>query len=274
MDTVEEARLIAAAKGGDEAAFGALTRAHSAKLRAVVRRLVGHPEDTDDLVQEALVKAWRGIGAFRGDAAFSTWLCAIGARTARDHLRAQAAWRPRAQVAYANACAASEALSGEVGAAVMDPNFAYDVHEHIAFCLVCVGRSLPPEGHAALVLREVMGFTNREAAEALDLSEGAFRGRLAQARETMTTEFEGLCALVNKTGVCRQCKGLREATPADRRGAEAPQIASLDARLAIARAADIERGASQRMHDVFWRRVKEIEAEKIVSDAPQTDCGA
>lgn len=265
--------LIDKAAAGDRAAFDRLASTHMTALRAVVRRIIGHPEDTADVVQDALLKAWSGLAGFKRRSNFGTWLCAIGARAAIDHLRGRKRWRERAQIAYANACMQSETLGLEVFASVSSPEFTYQAREHIAYCFTCVGRSLPPEQQGAIVLREVMGLSNREAADTLEVSEPVFRHTLSEARRTMEHAFEGLCSLVNKNGVCYQCKGLRDTAPDGRRGDLIPSITSFDDRLACVREADIDTGQSQSMHDVFWRRTGEIEERGDVPDTPETDCG-
>lgn len=269
----DETELVAAARQHDRAAFDRLVRMHERRLRAVVRRMVGHPDDTDDLVQEAMLKAWRGIADYRGEAGFGTWLCAIGARAAVDHLRAARRWRPRNQVAYANECARSEDLAGPIGQALYSADFLYQAREHIAYCFTCVGRSLAPEDQAALVLADMMDFTNKEAAAALNLSQGSFRGRLKRARETMAARYEGLCALVNKQGVCWQCKGLRDAAPEGAKGDPPPERITFADRVAIARTADVDRGRSQALHDACWRGTAAVEANGRGSTEPETDCG-
>lgn len=265
--------VLAAALTGDREAFDQLIRDHLAPLRAIIRRMVGHPQDTEDLVQEALMRAWNARASFRGDARFGTWLCAIGTRAAIDHLRSRKRWRPHAQVAYANAAATQPDLGMEVGLTLSSPEFAYEVREHIAFCFSCVGRSVPPEQQAALLLTEVLGLTAREGAKALELSESVFRHTLADARRSMERTFEGLCVLVSKTGVCYQCKGLRDGTHDAGKGETPPSIAGFDERVAIVRGADVDRGVSQRLHDLFWRRIEEIEERGDVSDVAATDCG-
>jgi RNA polymerase sigma-70 factor, ECF subfamily len=261
------------ALAGDRDAFDVLARAAMTRLRSVVRRMIGHPQDTDDIVQEALLRAWNGRDGFRRESSFSTWLCAIGARAAVDHLRQRKRWRARAQVAYANACADSMDLQMEVGAAYSTPDFVYEAKEHIAYCFTCVGRSLPPEEQGALVLREVMGLSAREGGDALGLSESSFRHALSRARGSMEETYEGLCSLVNKNGVCYQCKGLREAAPPDAQGGPIPAMDAFDDRLAIARSADVDHGVSQALHDLFWRRTSEIEDEGIITDQPESGCG-
>jgi RNA polymerase sigma-70 factor (ECF subfamily) len=265
--------LVLRAAAGEPRAFDALVLAARPKLRAVIRRIVGHPDDTDDLMQESIARAWQSIGTFRGDATFSTWLCAIGVRQALDHLRKQKAWRVEAQIVYSNECAASADLQREVMSVLADPAFVFEAGEHIAYCFQCVGRSLPPEQQAVLVLREVLGQTSREAAAALRVTEPVLRHQLGAARESMQQRFEGLCSLVGKQGVCYQCKGLREATPTERRGRETPPVRTWDDRVGVVRLADIDAGASQAMHDLFWRRTKELEDSGGGSPVPKTECG-
>ena len=235
--------------------------------------MVGHPEDTDDLVQESLLRAWRAIADFRGEAGFGTWLCAIGARVAVDHLRSQRRWRSHSQVAYANECAKNEEMAAPLGAALYAADHWYEAREHIAYCFTCVGRSLRPEDQAALVLRDMMDFTNKEAADALDVSQGSLRGHLKRARAEMTEAFDGLCALVNKSGVCYQCKGLRDASPEGRKGAMPPDLTSFAARVSVAKVADVDRGRSQGLHDACWRGTKQIEDDCRGETIPETNCG-
>lgn len=235
--------------------------------------MVGDPADVDDVVQETLIAAYGARSSFRGDAAFSTWLCAIGTRKALDFLRRAQRWRARAQVIYAAECVADETLGEEVGAVLHDPSVAYDAREHIAFCFTCVGRSLPPEQQAAVVLRDILGLSNGEAADALGVSTPVLRHALAAGRESMQQRFEGLCALVNKEGVCHQCSGLRQATPEQRRGPEIPDVATLADRLGVVRQADLYGGATRALHELFFRRIGDLERRQAGDAEATTDCG-
>src|SRR5882762_6449499 len=116
------------------------------------------------------------------------------------------------------------------------------------------------------MLKEVLEFTAEEAAAILGVSEPVFRHRIAAARATMVREYEGLCALINKTGVCHQCRGLREIASDEHRGRDLVQIEVargvalnpenlFDARLAIVRDVDLENGRTRAMHDVFFMQV-------------------
>lgn len=273
MNDAPSLTLLNAARDGDRAAFDRLFGPQVPKLRGVLRRLVGHPEDVNDLAQLTLLRAFERLGAFRGESSAGTWLCSIGTRLAIDHLRARKRWRERAQTIFAAECLEDEAVAGDVGRALSDPTFAYDVNEHIAYCFTCVGRSLAPEAQAALVLRDVLELSNDEAAAALDLNRSTFRHRLAEARQQMQQRFEGLCALVNKQGACWQCAGLREVAPEDRRGPAPPTTLDWPRRLAVVREAALDRGRSQSLHDVFFRHTETQEQEGRGDDDATTDCG-
>lgn len=272
-DQSREKDLIDRAQAGERSAFDVLLAEALPRARGVVRRMVGHPDEADDIVQDAMLRAWESIGSFRGEARFSTWLTTIASRVAVDHLRRVKRWRTEAQVAYANLCAADESMSGEVIDAFSQPDFSYEVREHIAYCFACVGRSLPAHEQAALVLSDVVDMSGRDAAKVLGTSESVYRHRLSAARQSMTEKYEGLCALVAKTGICHQCKGLREIAPEARRGGPFPDVRDYAARAAVVREAAFAGGPMANLHDVFWRRTAEIEEKGIGSTEPESQCG-
>lgn len=263
--------LVLRAQEGDANAFHKLVDPVKPKIRNIVRKMVGHPEDSDDILQDALLKAWQGIGEFRERSNFATWLTSIATRTAIDFLRSQKRWRPEAQVAYANLCSQSEEMSGEVIAQFGAPDFAYEVREHISYCFTCVGRSLPPDELAVLVLRDVVDMSAREAATALGVSDSVLRHRLAAARNSMQDRYDGLCSLVSKKGVCYQCKGLQMIAPEDRKGGPIPDLDDFIDRCAVVR--NCKSTSMEQLHNVFWRNTKKVEEEGLGSTEPQSDCG-
>jgi RNA polymerase sigma-70 factor (ECF subfamily) len=274
MSVATDSRSSGKARGGDHAAFDRLAAEALPRVRGIVRRMIGHPEDSDDIVQEALAKAWAAFDGFRGDASFSTWLTTIASRLAVDHLRKAKRWRSEAQIAYANLATADEGYRDEVVGVYAQPDFSFEVREHVAYCFTCVGRSLPADEQAALVLADVADMGAREAAKILGVSESVFRHRLAAARAAMRDKYDGLCALVSKTGICHQCKGLRQIAATDKQGGPIPDVSDYADRLAILRQADFANGKSRSLHDLFWRRTKDIEEEGLGSTEPQPGCGS
>ena len=83
---MDEAELLDAARGGDREAFDELVRRTFVDTFTLARRLTGNEEDARDVVQEAYLRAWKGLGKFRGDAQFSTWLYRITANAASTHV--------------------------------------------------------------------------------------------------------------------------------------------------------------------------------------------
>ena len=273
---MEEQELIAAARRGDRRSFEALLRPHLRAVRAVVFRMIGHPEDAADLVQEAQLRAFTRLDTFRGESSFGTWLVSIATHACLDHLRKEARWRPYSQKYAEQETHSQPALLKEVRSTITDPAFAFDVHEHISFCFTCVARSLPPEQEAAIVLREVLDYSNREAAKILDITESVLRHHLAAAREAMKQTYEGLCSLVNKQGICYQCSGFRNGTPEGRKGPEVqPFLAQAAAtgghgevtearfvrRLQVVREHEHAGGVSERLHDLLFQRIRALERQ-------------
>jgi RNA polymerase sigma-70 factor (ECF subfamily) len=87
----------------------------------------------------------------------------------------------------------------------------------------------------------------------------------------MQAKYDGLCALVGKGGICHQCAGLSQLAPEARRGGPFPDVADIADRAAVVRGAGP--GAMAALHDLFWRRTAEIEAEGRGDITLQSDCG-
>lgn len=247
--------------------FQALLTPHRDLLRGYVHRLVGHPADADDLVQDTLVKAMQRLGTLRSEAAFRSWLLRIATHTCVDHLRKQKRWRPLSQVYAEEECASTPGHREEVQASMSDPQFVFDAREHIAFCFTCVGRSLEPMQQAAVILREVLGYGNREAAEILGVSESVLRHRLSEGRQHMQTTFDGLCALVGKQGACWQCAGFRQAAAPGHRGPPIPTLAEADDqgwadRVEVAREHPFLDGQSTPLHTLLFERIRSLESRR------------
>src|SRR6204780_409286 len=262
----EEAQLVEKAQQGDSLAFGSLVEPWRKPLFGYIYRMVMLRQDAEDLLQDVLVRVLESIRTYRGEARFKSWLFGIATHVCLDHLRAKKRWRVEAQlIGEKEATADPEKVAG-LTALMQQPGFSFEIREHIAFCFSCIARTLPPEEQAALMLKEVLGFTGEEAAGILGVSEPVFRHRLAAARAKMIEDYDGLCALINKSGMCHQCRGLREAAGEGYRGADlvqievAPGVAVtadnlFDARLGIVREADLESGRTRTMHDLFFQNL-------------------
>jgi RNA polymerase sigma-70 factor (ECF subfamily) len=219
------------------------------KLTRLAGRLLGNPEDARDAVQDALLNATAALSGFRGDAKLESWLFGITVRVAIDRLRATQRWKSSRMV---DAC--NERGAARVSALLGNPGVAFDVNEHIGLCFTCVGRSLPAEQQAALVLREVYAFSNAESASMTGDSEPVFRHHLSDARQAMEKEFEGLCSLVNKNGACHQCATLRGIAPQGQEGRPLPAFPlSFEERLRVAHSARDGSESYRPLEDYFLR---------------------
>ncbi len=269
----EESVLVSRAREGDKAALGSLVEPWRKPLFGYIYRMVTLRQDAEDLLQDVLVRVLENIRQYRGEAPFKSWLFGIATHVCLDHLRAKKRWRVEAQVIGEQEAHADPEAIPRLIQLMRRPEFCYEIREHIAFCFSCIARTLPPEEQAALMLKEVLGFTSQEAASILSISEPVFRHRLGAARGKMIADYEGLCALINKAGVCYQCQGLREVPSEAKRGANLVQIEVspgvavnsenlFDARLAIVRDADLENGRTRTMHDLFFESLTRREESR------------
>jgi RNA polymerase sigma-70 factor (ECF subfamily) len=260
----QESHLLASARAGDNTAFESLLGPLRRPRYAYIYRMTTNPQDAEDLLQDTLVRVLESLPSFRREARFKTWLFGIATHICLDHLRTRKRWRLEAQLIGEREADASPERFGEIAAVMAEPGFVFEIREHVAFCFACVSRTLEPEGQSALMLWEVLGFTNQEAADILQVSEPVFRHRLSSARAIMGKSYKGLCQLINKTGICYQCQGLREIAPDRNRGRDLVQIevapgtplsaeSLLDARIDIVRDADLENGKSGPLHRMFFQ---------------------
>jgi RNA polymerase sigma-70 factor (TIGR02960 family) len=195
MHTVPDMRLLERARDGDEVAFRALVEPHRRSLQLHCYRMVGSVQDSEDLVQETLLAAWRGLHAFNGGAKLRTWLYRIATNTCLNALRARSR-RPRPAVPPAAPPARVEpsrvADPTDVEPypdALLDrsaePETRYEQREAIELAFVAALQQLPARQRAVLVLRDVLGFRASEAAEALDTTVVAVNSALQRAHAAL-----------------------------------------------------------------------------------------
>ncbi|MEK7266244.1 MAG: RNA polymerase sigma factor [Pseudomonadota bacterium] len=158
--------LVTLAKAArDSAAFETLVRRHQAPLRAFLIRLTGDAPAADDLAQEALIKAYRGLDGFRGGSSFRSWLFAIAMREAQMAKRKTIA---REKIAAA----------ADLDDAGSEPaEFSIDLQRALA--------SLSEDERAAALLCDAAGFSHAEAASAMAAPLGSVKTLVARAREKL-----------------------------------------------------------------------------------------
>lgn len=173
-----EARLalIARARGGDAGSFEALARAEEAALYRHVLRIVGGSADAEDVVQDALISAWRSMGSFSGDS-FRAWVFRIATNRAIDVIRAR---RRRGELPLDPP---EDAEVEWLEPAAPGPELAELAGRREALALVeeALGE-LPAEQRAALLLRDVEGFSYDEIATIAAVELGTVKSRIHRAR--------------------------------------------------------------------------------------------
>jgi RNA polymerase sigma-70 factor (ECF subfamily) len=170
----DESTLVARAVDGDRRALVLLLDRHAARIHAVCRRIVAHPEDALDATQEALIAVARGISRFDGRAAFSTWCYRIATNAAIDELRRS---RRRPLPAHPDAPEPVAAASGpdEVVAARLDVDAAL---QHV-----------PEEFRVAVVLRDLCDLDYAEIGQVLDVPPGTVRSRISRGRAMLVEQL-------------------------------------------------------------------------------------
>jgi RNA polymerase sigma-70 factor, ECF subfamily len=189
-----EQALVELASQGDESAFADLVEVHRGELTAHCYRMLGSFQDAEDAVQDAYLRAWRAIHGFAGRSSVRSWLYAIVTNTALDIAKRRA----RRELSAAHAPAASRGtVPGDMqhGPVWLEPfpdhalaetepspEARYEQRESVELAFVVALQHLPPLQRAALILREVAGFSAKEIAGLLSTSEPAVNSALQRAR--------------------------------------------------------------------------------------------
>jgi RNA polymerase sigma-70 factor (TIGR02960 family) len=195
---VDTADLMARARGGDGAAFRELTEPFHRDLQVHCYRMLGSFQDAEDALQDTLLSAWQGLGAFEGRASLRTWLYRIATNRCLNARRSLS--RRRAKEWDVPHVEPPEPTKlGEVvwlepfpdtlleGATTepLGPEARYEQTESLSLAFVTALQVLPPRQLAVLVLRDVLGLRAREVAEMLDSSVESVNSALKRARATL-----------------------------------------------------------------------------------------
>jgi RNA polymerase sigma-70 factor (ECF subfamily) len=197
--TAQERALLEAARSGDEDAFRGLVEPHRSELHAHCYRMLGSVHDAEDALQDALLRAWRGLPRFEGRSSLRSWLYRIATNTCLDVV----ARRPKRvlPIDYGPAADphegpgeplvesvwvepyADEMLGLEDGFAA--PEARYERRESVELAFVAALQHLPATQRAVLILREVLGFSAREVAESLETTVASVNSALQRARKAV-----------------------------------------------------------------------------------------
>jgi RNA polymerase sigma-70 factor (TIGR02960 family) len=191
-------RTLARARAGDEDAFRELTDRYRRELQLHCYRIVGSVQDAEDLAQETLLAAWRGLGGYAERATLRAWLYRIATNRCLNALRDRSR-RPRTSPWDASRELPTpsrpvepvwlepypDALLDGLPDAAAGPEARYETREAVGLAFVTALQHLPARQRAALVLRDVMGFRSAEVAAMLATTEAAVNSALQRARTVL-----------------------------------------------------------------------------------------
>jgi len=182
-------QLVERAQRGDKRAFELLVDKYQRRLGRLLSRFIRDPSEVEDVMQEAFIKAYRALPAFRGDSAFYTWLYRIGINTAKNYLAAMGRRAPTSTELEAD-----EAEAHEDGERLRDLNTPENLllSREIADTVNSAIESLPEELRTAIQLREIEGMSYEEIANIMDCPIGTVRSRIFRAREAVAERLRPL----------------------------------------------------------------------------------
>jgi RNA polymerase sigma-70 factor, ECF subfamily len=175
---VAQTRLLTAAQAGDEDAFRQLVEPYRHALEVHCYRMLGSALDTEDLIQETLLRAWRALDRFEPRAQIQTWLYRIATNACLDELERRPR-RPEPLDPF------PDMPVDENAAPTYDPEARYAIREGMELALLRAIQELPGRQRAVLIFRDVLGWTAPEVAEVLETSVASVTSALQRARVTI-----------------------------------------------------------------------------------------
>lgn len=193
-DREVDQQLVERAQRGDKHAYGLLVIKYQRRLGRLISRFVRDSAEAEDVTQEAFIKAYRALPAFRGESAFYTWLYRIGINTAKNYL---VSLRRRAPTS--TQFDAEEAEEFEGASLLQDMNTPEKelMSKQVVEVVSSSMQQLPEDLRTALTLREIEGLSYVEIAEMMNCPIGTVRSRIFRAREIIAANLRPLLGTSN-----------------------------------------------------------------------------
>ena len=196
---MNDRELLERAKAGDEDAFRGLVEPYRGALYAHAYRMLGSAPDAEDAVQESLLSAWRGLARFEGRSSLRSWLYRIATNASLKVIERRPKrvlpidygppadpgdplGEPLVESVWIEPVA-DERLGLERGHA--SPAVRYELRESVELAFIAALQHLPPRQRAVLILRDVLGFSAREAADVLEATPASIDTALQRAHQTV-----------------------------------------------------------------------------------------
>lgn len=183
-----DSELVRRVQRGDKKAFDVLVRKYQHKIINLIARYIKDPAETQDVAQEAFLKAYRALPKFRGDSAFYTWIYRIAINTAKNFLVAQGRRPPDGDIDSQEA----EQFGGSTRLKEYATPENYLLRDEIAAVIQQAISELPEDLRTAITLRELEGLSYEEIAQTMACPVGTVRSRIFRAREAIDSRLRPL----------------------------------------------------------------------------------
>ncbi len=193
---------VARAQAGDRDALESVVRAVQKDVYGVALRFLWHPQDAEDATQEILIRVITGLGSFRGDSRFRTWVYRVASNTLLS-LRKKGRMEQQAVSFDEFGEDLARGLSDDSLVVESDPDEALLLEEVKIGCTLAMLMCLDRAHRLTYILGEILEVDHSEAAEVMEITPAAFRKRLSRARASITSFMMSRCGLANPANGCR-----------------------------------------------------------------------